>query len=118
MTTMDCLSSEAVVLAGAREVRVLGSTAEAERALAEGFRPALVLLGRSRCGPEGAELARKLGADPTHPAVPVLAVTGDGDWLRLTALSDDLVPPAAPEELGRLLEVLEELCSEPLRRAG
>ena len=111
-------NGDVVVLAGAREVRIVCSTAEAERELAGGFRPAVVLLGSRLCGPGADEFARRLGADPARPAIPVLAVSGDGDWLRLTSLLGDPPPPAAPEELSSLLEVLEELCVAAPRLAG
>lgn len=115
---MDRWTSDRVVLAGADEVRIVDSTDDAERELAGGFRPAVVLLGSRLCGPGAAEFARRLGADPVRPAIPVLAVSGDGDWLRLTSLCEDLRPPAEPDELSSLLDVLEELCTEPLRLAG
>ena len=116
--TMEAMRGDVVMLAGTREVRVVESTAAAERALAGGFRPAVVLLGRELCGPGADEFARRLRSDPDRPAIPVLAVSGDGDRLRLTSLTDDPRPPATLEELSSLLEVLEELCCERLRLAG
>jgi hypothetical protein len=117
--TMQSWNGDLVVLAGTGEVRIVESTADAERELAGGFRPAVVLVGSHLCGPGAAELARRLGADPGRPSIPVLAVSGDGDRLRLTSVSDDLPPPSTPEELSRLLEVLDGLCTaEPLRLAG
>ncbi len=115
---MESWSSDVVVLAGTREVRVLDSTAEAERALAGGFLPSVVLLGAGLSGPDADEFTRRLGADPARPPIPVMAISGDGDRLRLTAVRDDLRPPATTEELACLLEVLEDLCSEPVRLAG
>jgi hypothetical protein len=114
--TIQALNGEMVLLAGTREVRIVGSTADAERELAGGFRPAVVLVGSGVCGPGVAEFARRLGAD--RPPIPVLAVSHDGEWLRLTALSEDLRPPAEEEDLSGLLEVLDQLCTEPQRLAG
>ncbi len=116
--TIEALSGETVWLAGADEIRMVGSTTEAERELAGGFRAAAVLLGSGASDAAAAELARRLSAHPDGPAIPVLAVSGDGDRLRLTCLSDVLRLPAGEEELSGLLEVLERLCAVPQRLAG
>lgn len=110
--------NDMVVLAGTSEIRVVESTLEAERELARGFRPAVVLLGSKICGPGAAEFARRMGADPERAAIPVLAVSGGADRIRFTALSDDLEPPTEPEALSSLLQVLEDLCAEPLRKVS
>ncbi len=112
------LRNDVVVLAGAGEVRVVRSTLEAERELARGFRPAVVLLGSKICGDGAAEFARRLGADPERAAIPVLAILDGADRIRITPLNDDLEPPCEPEALSSLLQVLDELCAEPMRMAS
>ena len=81
---------------------------KAARVFPEPVGAAVVLLGSRLCGPGAAEFARRLGADPVRPAIPVLAVSGDGDWLRLTSLSEDLRPPAELDELSSLLDVHDD----------
>ncbi len=112
------LRNDVVVLAGRGEIRVVGSTLEAERELARGFRPAVVLLGSEVCGPGAVDFARRLGADPECAGIPVLAVSSGVDRIRITALDQELEPPASLEELSALLQLLEELCTEPLRMAS
>jgi len=104
---------DAVVLAGTGEVRVVGSMTEAERELASGFQPAVVLLGSRLRGPAVAEFTRRMGADPQRAGIPVLAVSRDAGWIRITALRDDLEPPAELDALGNLLQVLDDLCAGP-----
>ncbi len=115
---MDGLPSDGVVLARAGEVRVVQSTVEAERELARGFRPAVVLLGSSISGAGAAEFARRMGADPERASIPVLAVLDGADRIRITPLNQDLEPPTEPEALSAVLEVLDDLCTEPLRLAS
>jgi hypothetical protein len=116
--TSHGLRNDVVVLAGTSEVRIVESTTAAERELASGFRPAVVLLGSEVCGPGAADFARRMGAHPDRATIPVLAVSGSADRIRLTPLNEDLEPPTEPEELCGLLQVLEDLCSEPLRLVG
>jgi hypothetical protein len=112
------LRRDRVVLAGAREIRTVESTAAAERELAGGFQPVAVLLGSDLCGPAAADFARRMCADPARAAIPVLAVSGDDDRMRITLVNEELDPPCRPEELDSLLQVLEEICAEPMRLAG
>ena len=109
---------DVVVLAGTREVRVVASTTDAERELASGFRPAVVLLGSHVRGPAVAEFTRRMGADPERARIPVMAVSGEAGWIRITSLRDDLEPPTEPDALGRLLEVLDDLCTGPMLLAS
>ncbi len=115
---MHGLRSEVVVLARVGEIRVVRSTLEAERELAGGFRPAVVLLGSKISGSGAAEFARRMGADPERAAIPVLAVLDGADRIRITPLNEDLEPPGEPEALSSLLQVLDDLCSEPMRLAS
>ncbi len=112
------LRNDVVVLAGASEVRVVESTLEAERELASGFRPAVVLLGSKICGPGATDFARRMGADPERAAIPILAVLDGADRIRIRPLNEDLEPPTELEALSRVLQVLEDLCTEPLRLAS
>jgi hypothetical protein len=107
------LRDDEVVLAREGDVRIVGSTKEAERQLAAGFRPTVVLVGSRLCGPGVEELARRLHADPASMGVPVLSVAGQGGWLRLTAVNEAAEAPAAAEATASLLQVLEELCTDP-----
>ncbi len=104
------LGSDVVVLAGTREVRIVGSTREAESELASGFRPAVVLVGPGLQRPAAQAFAATLGARPSRAAIPVMRMSGDDDRLKLT-----LVEPAespGPEELSNILMVLDELANE------
>lgn len=112
------LRNDVVVLAGKGEIRIVESTLEAERELARGFRPVVVLLGSEVCGPGAADFARRMGADPERAGIPVLAVSSGADRIRITALDQELGPPASLEDLSALLQLLEELCTEPLRMAS
>lgn len=110
---MTELGRDVVVLAGAREVRIVGSTREAETELASGFCPAVVLLGPGLQRPAAQAFAATLGARPSRARIPVLRLSGDGDELRLTLVS----PPEqgespGPEELANVLMVLDELATE------
>ncbi len=116
MTIQD-LNGEVVLLARA-EIRTVGSTADAALALANGFRADVVLLGASVCDAHAAAFARERAADPARAAILVLAVSDEGDRLRLTCLSDDLCARGLDEELGGLLTLLEDLCDVPRRLAG
>jgi hypothetical protein len=108
------LSNEVVVLARSAEVRVLGSAREAEGALRAGFHPAAVLLGAGGAGPGMADFTRRLSCDPARAGVPVLAVSGDADRIRMTLVSEgEGAIPSDPEALASLLELLEELCGGP-----
>jgi hypothetical protein len=107
------LRDDEVVLAGEGEVRIVGSTLEAEHQLAAGFRPTVVLVGSRLCGPGVVEFASRLHADPASVGIPVLAVAGKGGWLRLTAVDEAAAAPAAAEATASLLQVLEDLCTDP-----
>jgi hypothetical protein len=101
---------DGVVLAGAREVRVVGSTGEAWSELASGFRPAVVVLGAGVRAAAGAALTREMERHPSQAAIPVLALSGDGGRVRLRLVSrSDEVQPPGPDELAELLQVLEDL---------
>ncbi len=107
------LRDDEVVLAREGEVRIVGSTREAERQLAAGFRPTVVLVGSRLCGPGVEEFARRLHADRASVGIPVLSVAGQGGWLRLTAVDEVAEAPAAAEATASLLQVLDDLCADP-----
>ncbi len=111
------LRSEVVMLADGGEVRILDSAAQAERELAAGFRPAVVILGAAIQGAGATELARRM-AGQAAPAIPVLTVSQDADRIRMTLLNDEAASSSGPERLEDLLRALEELCAEPARLAG
>jgi hypothetical protein len=110
---MQELRGDVVVLAGTREVRIVGSTREAESELASGFLPAVVLLGPDLRCPTAQAFAANLAAGPSRPRIPVMRLSGDADQVKLTLVSpsDDAEGPA-PEELSTILMVLEELVNE------
>jgi hypothetical protein len=108
---MTDLRNDVVVLAGTREVRIVGSTVEAESELASGFRPAVVLMGPGVRARAREEFAVKLGNRPSQAKIPVLAVSGTADKLRLTLVSTDTDAPN-PDALADVMMVLDELASE------
>jgi hypothetical protein len=112
---MNGLRGDDVVLAGGEGVRVLGSIWEAERELAGGFRPEVVLVGQRLRGRPARWLASAVRARAGQ-GIPVLAVSGDGGRVRITLESE--AGPADPEELWSLLRVLDDLCDAPLLQAG
>ncbi len=111
--------NDVVVLAGSGEVRVVRSTGEAECALAEGFRPAVVLLGAGLGGTARREFARRMQEHPSRAGIPVLAVSEDADRIRIRPVDDRVrFAPSRLEELSAVLEVLEELCDGWAQRAA
>jgi CheY-like chemotaxis protein len=57
--------------------QVLAATGEAALRLAQERTPALVLLDRRMPGIDGREMARRLRADPTTTAIPLVLMTAD-----------------------------------------
>lgn len=110
---MNELPNDVVVLAGTREVRIAGSTVEAESELAAGFRPAVVLMGPGVRATAREEFAIRMGTRPSQARIPVLAVSGAPDQLRLTLVNahEEAGYPAA-DQLADVMMVLEELASE------
>ena len=107
------LRNDVVVLAGTREVRIVGSTLEAETELASGFRPAVVLLGPGLQKPAAQAFAASLGERPSRARIPVMRVSEDADQLRLTLMSPrEPAEYPGPEELSNIMMVLEELANE------
>jgi hypothetical protein len=97
----------AVLLAGAGGIRLARSPAEAERELASGFRPSVVLLDTA--AGRGTAYAEKVASYPACAAVPILGISGNHERLRLTLLND-VGALSDPGHLGELLRILEELC--------
>lgn len=112
-TLMRDLKSDVVVLAGTREVRIVGSTHEAETELESGFRPAVVLMGPGVRAPVREEFAIRMGTRPSQARIPVLAVSGSPERLRLTLVSahEEAAYPG-PDQLADVMMVLDELASE------
>lgn len=106
------LRNDVVVLAGTREVRIVGSTHEAETELASGFRPAVVLMGPGVRAPVREEFACRMGKRPSQARIPVLAVSGTADKLRLTLVNTQEHGEPNPDELADVMMVLDELASE------
>lgn len=102
------LPDDVVMLAAAREVRIVGSTREAEGELARGFRPAVVVLGAGVRAAAGNELSRTMARHPSQASIPVLALSGDADRVRLRLVSDNAAAqPPEPDQLEELLALLE-----------
>ncbi len=98
------------MLAGVGETRVVGSAQEAQGALDDGFRPAVVLVGAEVAGPVAEALARRIGSGPARAAVPVLTASGSADRIRLTLVSEAAPPaPSIPDQLAIVLGLLDEL---------
>jgi CheY-like chemotaxis protein len=97
-----------VLLAGAREIRRARSAADAERELAGGFRPRVVLLDIGANAPRGEALARRMASHPACAAVPIVGVSGDDERLRLTMLNGAGALSSA-SQLADLLRVIEDL---------
>ncbi len=107
------LRSDVVVLAGAREVRIVGSTREAESELASGFLPTVVLLGPGLLRPAAQAFAATMSARPPRARIPVMRLSGDDQQVKLTLVSPtDQAELPGPEELTSILAVLEDLVSE------
>ncbi len=112
-TLMRDLNSDVVVLAGTREVRIVNSTREAETELESGFRPAVVLMGPGVRAPVREEFAIRMGTRPSQAKIPVLAVSGSPDQLRLTLVSaHEEAEYPGPDQLADVMMVLDELASE------
>jgi hypothetical protein len=107
------LRGDVVVLAGTREVRIVGSTVEAETELASGFRPAVVLLGPGLQKPAAQAFAASLGERPSRAGIPVMRMSEDSDQLKLTLVSPrEPTESPGPEELSNIMMVLEELAND------
>jgi CheY-like chemotaxis protein len=117
-TNANALGDAGVLLAGVREVRIVGSTREAQSELARGFRPAVVVLGAGVREAAGHELTRHMERHPSQAAIPVLALSGDADRVRLRLVSrNEEVQPPGPDQLEGLLALLEDFLAggEPAR---
>ena len=100
---------EALLLAGAREIRHARTPAEAERELASGFRPSVVLLDVGANAARREAFAERVASHPACSAIPILGISGDDERLRLTLMSD-VGALSNPSHLEELLRILEELC--------
>ena len=97
-----------VLLAGAREIRRTRSADDAERELAGGFRPRVVLLDIGTDAPRGEAAARRMASLPACAAVPIVGVSGDEERIRLTMLNG-AGALASASQLADLLRVIEDL---------
>lgn len=106
---MPIPDDQQALLADASEIRLARTPAEAERELASGFRPSVVLLDMGANAARGVAFAERVASHPACAAVPILGISGDDERVRLTvmnhvdALSD-------PSHLPELLRILEDLC--------
>ena len=99
-------------LEGVEVIYAAKSLAEAERALASGFRPSVVLLDLNLNGERGETLLDTLRADPAYEDVRVIAFSGDR--IGLLRLQEDvdgaLLKPAEPSGI---VQALYEVCARP-----
>lgn len=102
-------SHEALLVDSAREIRLARTPAEAERELAGGFRPSVVLLDAGASAARREAFARRVASHPACSAVPILEVSCDDERLRLTLLNEPEVL-WSPRRLEELIRILEELC--------
>ncbi len=100
---------QALLLAGASEVRLARTPAEAERELSSGFRPSVVLLDVGSNAARGEACAERVASHPACSAVPILGISGDDERVRLT-LMNHVDALSNPSHLAELLRILEELC--------
>ncbi len=97
-----------LLLAGAREIRRARSAADAERELARGFRPRVVLLELGADARRTEALAKRMASHPACAAVPIVGVSGDADRLHLTLLNG-AAALSTPSQLADLIRVIEDL---------
>lgn len=105
-TLVDLLHLEDV-----SDVRTARTVPEAERLLAEGFAPQVIVLDLHLGGDRGEALAATLAATPAHCRIPIVALSGDHLALRRTApaVARALLKPADP---WALLQTIEELSGD------
>ena len=102
--------TDVLLLEGVAEVRVAVSIVEAERILADGFMPSVVLVDLQLDGERGETLITKLRASPTHGAVPIVALSGDYRSLRQLGTTVDrgiLKPP----DVDDLIAAIRAVCT-------
>ncbi len=97
-----------LLLAGAREIRRARSAAEAERELARGFEPRVVLLEIGANAPRGEAVARRMASHPACAAVPIVGISGDEQRLHLTLLNG-AAAFSSSSQLADLMRVIEDL---------
>ncbi len=100
---------QALLLAGASEIRLARTPAEVERELASGFRPSVVLLDMGANAARGEAFAERVASHPACAAIPILGISGDDERVRLT-LMNDVDALSNPSHLPELLRILEDLC--------
>lgn len=99
----------ALVSEGVSVVQGATTRAEAERLLAQGFRPSAVVLDPLADAEHDLAFAHRLKADPALGRIPVIAVSGDRDALRRSRglVERELLKPTRPAEV---VAALREVC--------
>jgi two-component system OmpR family response regulator len=103
---------DVLLLEGVAEVQVAASIPEAERILADGFKPSVVVVDLQLDGERGETLIAKLRARPTSRAVPIVALSGNHISLRQlgTTVDRGILKPADPDEL---IAAVRAVCGAP-----
>jgi CheY-like chemotaxis protein len=108
---LDVLISltDVFTLAGVSMVHVAPTLREAVRVLSTGFRPSVVVLDLHLVGDRGEALIQRLGADPVHRAIPIIAISGDNASLKSIQgqVARTFLKPVHPDAL---LAALAEVC--------
>jgi CheY-like chemotaxis protein len=107
-----CTLAEVLQLEGVGVTHAVHSIAEAEQALAGGFRPSVIILDLSLNGERGETLLRRIRAVPDYEDIRVIAFSGDCDGLlRLREAVDAAL--LKPTEPARIVEALYAVSAVP-----
>ena len=100
------------------QVQVAASIPEAERILADGFKPSVVVVDLQLDGERGETLIAKMRARPASRAVPIVALSGDHISLRRLATVDrGILKPPDPDDLIATIRACAKLRSNLRRRS-